>query len=156
MESLHLFLATGVATTAIAAWTDVRTGHIPNWLTIATVGCVTVAHAIVTWLSNRSVGPTIAALLSALGGAIACGAVPLVLYRRGAMGGGDVKLFAAIGAAWYALLGMRAELYSFAFGGFYALGLMLYRLIRGTSWTTSVRFGPAILVGTAATAFLEW
>jgi prepilin peptidase CpaA len=178
MESLHFFLVAGVATTAIGAWTDVRSGHIPNWLTMATLGWVTVAHAILSWLSTRSLGSALAALFSALGGAVACGAIPLLLYRRGGMGGGDVKLFAAIGAAWYALLGMRAELNSFAFGGVYALGLMLYRGTadhvfrklpslagRGASSvepretdgaTTSLRFGPAIFVGTVATAFFEW
>ena len=37
------FLVAAVLVTAVAAWTDWRTGKIPNWLTLGALGCAPVA-----------------------------------------------------------------------------------------------------------------
>src|SRR6185503_12554073 len=106
----------------------------------------------------------------------ACALLPAGLYMRNAIGGGDVKLFAAVGALCHPLLGLRAELYSFAFGGLYALAiagargclpsvlLNVVALVKPTgalsvpapppSTLTAVRFGPVIFVGTAASMWM--
>jgi prepilin peptidase CpaA len=83
--------------TCVAALTDARNGTIPNWLTLPTLALAPLAHALQS-------GP--GALAWSLASAAVCGLVPLLLFRAGAMGGGDVKLFAAAGA----LAGMHAGL----------------------------------------------
>jgi prepilin peptidase CpaA len=54
--------------------------------------------------------------LSALGfclfGLVASALVPYLLFRKGAIGGGDVKLFAAFGALGGATFGLEAQLFS--------------------------------------------
>jgi prepilin peptidase CpaA len=86
-----------VAVTAAAAVTDARSGRIPNVLTVPLVVLVPPLR-----LALEGAGGLAAAVV----GVVACGLVPLLLFLRGAMGGGDVKLLAAIGA----VLGWRAGL----------------------------------------------
>jgi prepilin peptidase CpaA len=71
-----------------AAATDVRTRRIPNWLTLGLI-FAGVARGIV--FGSDGAGP---ALLGTLAGA----ALPLLLFILHALGGGDVKLFAAVGS----------------------------------------------------------
>lgn len=72
-----------------AAIVDLRQRRIPNWLT----GLIILGGISQSFLPGHSVTPG-AALLGLLAGA----AVPFVLFAIGAMGGGDVKLMAGIGA----------------------------------------------------------
>jgi prepilin peptidase CpaA len=67
-----------------------------------------------------------AALDSVLGIAV-CGLIPYLLFRKGAMHGGDVKLFAAVGALLGVFLGIGAELWSFLVAGFFALGKLAFQ-----------------------------
>jgi prepilin peptidase CpaA len=60
-------------------------------------------------------------------GAFACGIVPFLAWKKGEMGGGDVKLFAAIGALVGPVVGFDVEARTFAFS---LLVLFPYRLIR--------------------------
>jgi prepilin peptidase CpaA len=50
---------------------------------------------------------------AALLGVLLCSIAPGLMYWKGAMGGGDLKLFAALGALCQPLLGIEAEMYSF-------------------------------------------
>src|SRR5262245_61584473 len=100
------FLAFAVAVAAIAAWFDWRTGHIPNWLTLGPLGGAIVAHFVLAAASGRSSFALEAAGFSVLG-ALTCALVPVLLFRVGAMGGGDVKLLAAIGAMCRPLVGVE-------------------------------------------------
>lgn len=117
---------------------------------------------------------------SSLLGAIACSVVPAVLYRQDAIGGGDVKLLAGIGALLQPRLGLEAEMYSFFAAGLIAPAFLayegkLFRTIKNTfllavnpllpkkkrrpvepALLTWFRFGPAILIGTGVTAYLHW
>lgn len=72
-----------------AAIEDVRTRRIPNWLTLL----MTVGGFAQSFIATRTVSPG-ASLL----GVPAAAAVPLVLFVIGAVGGGDVKLMAGVGA----------------------------------------------------------
>jgi prepilin peptidase CpaA len=82
---------------AVAAVTDARTGRIPNALTLPALACGLAA----AFAERGSFG-----LAASLAGALLCAVVPLLLFSRGAMGGGDAKLLAAAGA----LLGPSAGL----------------------------------------------
>jgi len=81
--------ATDVTLTAsvcMAAWLDWTTSRIPNWLTLT---------GLVAALLLRALAG------SAVQGLEGCGvalAVAFMLYALGAVGGGDVKLLAAVGA----------------------------------------------------------
>jgi prepilin peptidase CpaA len=80
-------LALGVATTA--ALCDWRRGEIPNWLTLPPMVVAPLAYGLAFGI-EYALHSLAAAFLSAL--------VPYLLFRRGAMGGGDVKVFGALGA----------------------------------------------------------
>lgn len=107
--------------------------------------------------------------------------VPLFLWKRGSIGGGDVKLFAAIGAFLGPTRGLEASLYAFCVGCLAgivvlardgALGRTLehvaagpvdrFRRLFGKDAApkakleeTWMRFGPAIFVGTCVALFLH-
>jgi prepilin peptidase CpaA len=72
-----------------AAAVDLRRRRIPNWLT----GLLILSGLAQSFLPGQAVTPT-ASLIGMLAGA----GVPFLLFAIGAMGGGDVKLMAGIGA----------------------------------------------------------
>jgi hypothetical protein len=72
--------AFALALTATAAWTDYRTGLIPNRLTLSSIAMGLVLAA---------VGGGGRGILLAAAGAFSAGLVPLVLFRMKAMGGSD-------------------------------------------------------------------
>ena len=84
-------VAIGLATLAasVALVTDMRSRRIPNWLTVS----VLLAGLLVNLLANGFDG-----LLSALAGAALGFALLIPFYALRAMGAGDVKLRAALGA----------------------------------------------------------
>jgi prepilin peptidase CpaA len=104
----------------------------------------------------------------------------MMLYSKDAIGGGDVKLFAALGALCRPMIGVEAEMY-----GFFAAALIaparlaydgkLFRTLKNAAllmvnpflpkdkkhaieqeMMTWFRMGPAIFVGMVITAFLHW
>jgi len=102
-----------LAITATAAVTDARTGLIPNWLTLPTLVVAPLAQLV-------CIGP--AGVAHAIAGALACGLPPLVLFVLRAIGGGDVKLFAALGALCGASLGLELQLASYVIAAVLGLG----------------------------------
>jgi prepilin peptidase CpaA len=178
MISILIFLSAAVIIAGVGAWKDIRTGHIPNWLTLGTIALSPLAHAV----AAVSVGSTAKTALVWAGlslmGALVCAFMPMLLFMRDAIGGGDVKLFAAVGALCHATVGLRAEVYSFAFGALYGIALATWNgqlgsvianmarvvagpFVTGVSRTlpratmVPVRFGPAIFAGTLVSAWLE-
>lgn len=179
--TLNWVLLLVLAFTAIAAYIDHRTGHIPNSVVIG----LFVLGASFRLAALLEQAPTAAHavrifLLDVFVGAVACAVVPLVLYAARALGGGDVKLFMASGAALGPVLGLELILYSFLVAGLYAPCLLLYqgRLRRalvstgvlvinmfsrpsrrralGAEQLTEVRFGPLIFVAACVLAYLSW
>jgi prepilin peptidase CpaA len=171
--------------TLVAAVIDFRTGHIPNRL-VGYGAALGVAvhfgvHALLlrqpeqSWLELAG-----AASANVVMGVLACGTVPLLLYRVGAMGGGDVKLLAAVGAWGGPVLGLQIEMYAFVCAAVYAPARLAYqgqllRLIGNSAilltnpfrpkasrkeipqaLLTELRFGPAIFVGAALVALVRW
>jgi prepilin peptidase CpaA len=101
---------------AMACWFDLRTRHIPNWLTFGGAA-VAFAYAVVVH------GMT--GLLISSGGWLTGVAIFLPLFLLGGMGAGDIKLLACFGA-W---LGPRAALwialYAALAGGVLAITMAL-------------------------------
>src|SRR5437870_12983718 len=78
-----------VALVAVAAWSDLRTRRIPNWITVP--GAV---MGFALQISYRGLPGAIASLE---GAALGLG-IFIALYVAAGMGAGDVKLFGAVGA----------------------------------------------------------
>ena len=174
------FIAASVVIAAIAAWTDFRTGHIPNWLTFGALGLAPVAHIFVTLGRGGHRPEALEAGGLAICGALVCAILPVWLYRVSAIYGGDVKLFIALGAVLLPLQGIEAELWSFcgaavlapvwlAYEGklFHTVSNAAYLLANpilpkgrrreiNPETMTWFRMGPAILLGTLVTAALHW
>jgi prepilin peptidase CpaA len=72
-----------------ATVTDLRARRIPNWLSFAMI----LAGLLQSFLSVRTVTPGASAL-----GLLAGFALTFILFALGALGGGDVKLMAGVGA----------------------------------------------------------
>src|SRR5262245_42169881 len=106
-----------LALAAIAAFTDVRKGEIPNWLTIPPLFVAPIVHGV---LGGH------AALFGSLIGMLVCSIVPLLVYYQKGMAGGDVKLFAAIGAVGGVYVGLEAQLLSLIAASIYALGQLAW------------------------------
>jgi prepilin peptidase CpaA len=107
-----------VVITGAAAWSDFRTRHIPNWITVPGASIGLLLHAFHGGIPG--------ALTSLAGAALGMG-IFIGLFIAGGMGAGDVKLFGTVGA----LVGPEALVLVFVFtgllGGVAAIGLSLAR-----------------------------
>jgi prepilin peptidase CpaA len=137
---MDLFVPIAMITiAAAAAVTDARTGLIPNWLTLPPLCAAPLFH-----LLQQGAG----GLLFALAGALVCGFVPYLLFRAGSMGGGDVKLLAALGALGGPQMGLEVQLIGMSFAAVYALVLLarrgeLGRTLLSSLWLAINFFLPA-------------
>jgi prepilin peptidase CpaA len=116
-QIMTVFLVAAVLLAGVAAWTDYRTGHIPNAITFGAFGVAPFAHVLATLLHHGTkLDALIAGSYCILGGLV-CAILPAIFYRLDAIGGGDVKLFIALGAVLHPVLGGEAELWSFLAAG---------------------------------------
>jgi prepilin peptidase CpaA len=106
-----------VLATLIAAITDARSGRIPNWLTLPLLLIGPVAAAFSEGVQG---------VLLSLIGICLCGLVPLILFARNAMGGGDVKLLAALGGVLGIHAGIEVQFFSFCVVAFLLLAHMAW------------------------------
>jgi len=111
-------LALGVA--IVGAVCDWRSGEIPNWLTLPPLLVAPLAYGLAT-------GPEYAA--RSFAAACLNMAIPYLLFRRGGMGGGDVKIFGAIGAVtgFDPFLGLEIQLAALCIAILFALGALAWR-----------------------------
>jgi prepilin peptidase CpaA len=160
--------------TVVAAVIDWRTGHIPNWLTVPPI-----VIGPLFWLGvDLALGRGLFMFYQSVIGMVACTAVPLLLWWKKGMGGGDVKLFAGIGAIATLNLGIETQFLALLACGLFSLARLAWqgKLLRTfgnafyisvnpvlpQKWRkeispellTMVRFGPAIATG-AALAVLD-
>lgn len=108
-----------VASLVAAVW-DLQTGRIPNLLTLPLV-----AAGLILAATSGS-----AALLFSAVGLGACALVPTLLYylsHSKGIGGGDVKLFAALGALLGPTKGLEVEFGAFVLLASFALVRLAYR-----------------------------
>src|SRR3954468_19461743 len=89
MPHITLFQLSVAALVLTAAAIDFRSRRIPNWLTIAGVCAGLLLHGVTAGWSG--IGTSLGGMLLGFG-------VYLILYCLRAMGAGDVKLMAAVGA----------------------------------------------------------
>lgn len=101
----------------ISAVTDYRTGHIPNWITLPPLVIGPLIHGLVDGM-EAAIASVVAMLV--------CGAVPLLMFWRQGMHGGDTKLFIAIAALCGTLVGIESQLLAFVVGAIYAMGRMAW------------------------------
>ena len=120
--TVYLSLVLACVVAAIAGYQDLKTRTISNALTYSALalGCAIA-------LATGTLG-------SALGGAAIAGGSGLLLYLCRAMGGGDVKLLAAVGSLLGYSLSLEMLFYGVLFGGAWSIfalcmkGVMLQTL----------------------------
>jgi prepilin peptidase CpaA len=114
---MSLTIALTIAGSFAASYWDVRARRIPNWLTASIALAAVIVHAFAGW---RPLGESLAvmAVLTVAG---------TLLYARGGIGGGDVKLaIAASGMLSYPLC-VPFLLYTAFGGGLLALLFLAFR-----------------------------
>jgi prepilin peptidase CpaA len=173
MIALHECLpVVALGVTAAAAVADYRTGQIPNALTYPALALAPLAWAGLALARGACAADAGMAFLASAGGAFVCGLFPSYQFSRRQLGGGDVKLFAALGAMLGPVIGLHAQFFAMSIAAIWvsatwawrgifwktigeALASMLRVLARrrDTSLAKSsvlsakIRLGPAILAG---------
>ncbi|PYV13273.1 MAG: prepilin peptidase [Acidobacteria bacterium] len=110
-------LAGGLVIALLAAFTDVRSGRIPNRLAY---GALLLGLAVRTFVGGWG------GLFEGLLGALICGGIFLVFFVIGGMGAGDVKLMAAIGCWAGIRQGLVTVLATAIAGGILAVAYMVF------------------------------
>jgi prepilin peptidase CpaA len=176
----HVVFLVAIAVALFAALSDFRKGEIPNVLTLPAILIAPILHIVRFTVAKEPLATGLYEAAYALGGAALCSLVPLLLFRQSAIGGGDVKLFVALGALLQPAFGVEAQMYGFFAGAILAPARLAYegkllstiknalsiganlflpkarqRAIDATtlSW---FRLGPAIFLGVLLTAYLHW
>jgi prepilin peptidase CpaA len=173
-------MAIALVVTAIGAVTDLRTGHIPNWLTFGGIALGPLVHG--GMHAREGLKAAAAAFGLSIVGMLTCAAIPLVLWLadENSILPGDIKMIGATGALLRTLVGLEATFYAFIaamiFAGakmawdgklFRTLGNALTLLVNPfrpkekrralePSMMTSMRFGPFIFAGVAIEATTQW
>jgi prepilin peptidase CpaA len=110
----------------VAVASDIATRRIPNLVTLGGIVVGLAVHGATGFVESGFAGG-FRGIGASLLGAFACGIVPFFAWKKGEMGGGDVKLFAAIGALVGLTFGFDVEARAFALS---LLVLFPYRLVR--------------------------
>lgn len=168
---------------ALCALSDLRTGHIPNALTYGGLGLGAALHfSLLVSARGEELTWSFAALSFArvVAGIVLCGLVPFLLFVRNGMGGGDVKLLAALGAFLGPVTGLEVQLYAFVMVALLAPVRLAYEgrlfsvlgnalsLLRNPllppeqrrsvapELMTWLKFGPAVALATGMVTWLRW
>jgi prepilin peptidase CpaA len=116
------FLLGAVLVALVGAVIDVRSGRIPNRLTYTALLAALLLRTALVGLSGLKSGAI---------GMLVAGGLFLLLYILGAMGGGDMKLMAAVGAWVGSAQVMRLILAAALAGGVLAIGRIIFRNMVG-------------------------
>jgi len=158
MSLAHLV---AIAIAAMACVTDLRSRRIPNALTFGGAAAALVFHTVSTG------GAGLLTSLAGWGLGVACFLLPFAL---GGLGGGDIKLVAALGAWLGPALTIWMAMYTGVAGGVVALVVALsrgylkqalanIRAVKVASLAESrepgLAYAPPILVGTAVALWLH-
>lgn len=121
----------------IAAFTDVRRGVIPNWLTLPALAIAPIAYGMVDGMRG---------LLASVMGMLICALPPLIIFYRKGMAGGDVKAFAAIGAIGGYAVGLQVEFLALVVASIYALGYLAWngRLLHSLTNSLFLGLNPVL------------
>jgi prepilin peptidase CpaA len=176
---VHAVFIVALAVAAVAAWTDWRRGEIPNWLTYGALAVGPLAHVSRALAAHEPLDYAFVEGAFSIGGALTCALVPALLYRQGAIGGGDLKFLAAVGALLQTTLGVETQMYGFFAAALVAPARLAYdgKLIATLKNATviltnvfvpksrqrtvgdsalSLRLGPPVFLGMALTVWLHW
>lgn len=98
----------------VAFYLDVRYNKLPNWLTVSGMAFGILYHTIIKGLDG---------LIFSVAGLLVAGVIYIILYIFRAIGAGDAKLFAAIGA----IVGIEIMLYLTMYSIVYAaiIGILI-------------------------------
>jgi prepilin peptidase CpaA len=133
----NLFVAVLAAMLIVVAAGDLRSRRIPNWLNLA----IALTAIPFWWLSGLSLWPDVASQVALAAGVFVFFAI---LFHLGMMGGGDVKLLAAL-ALWLPLGSVVKLLVIMSLAGGVLTLVMLARRRRASSGEkTEVPYGVAI------------
>ena len=176
----HVVFVVAIAVALACAAADWRKGEIPNWLTMPAIVIGPFLHMGRYLAVKEGTETALYEGAYSLGGAALCAVVPLLLFRQSAIGGGDVKLFVALGALLQPILGVEAQMYGFFAGAILAPARLAYegKLVSTikNSFTIGANFflpkarqrtvdsaalswfrlGPAIFIGVLLTTYLHW
>src|SRR5271166_4439378 len=118
MDRTSLLVLIAVILAVVAAIMDLRQHRIPNWLTYPGIVLGFICRgALLGWKG----------LATALAGCLLAGAVMFLFFMVRAMGAGDVKIMAAIGAFVGPSHAVEVLLATAICGGILAIGYALYR-----------------------------
>ena len=174
------FLIAALVVSGVAAVYDMKTGQIPSWVTLPALFIAPIAHFVAA--SAHGLPQDEAAYEGAfsVAGAFVTAIVPLILYRQNAIGGGDLKLLAALGALCQPSCGLKLEMYGFLSAIVVAPARLayegkLFRTLKNTftlllnpvlpkdkqravepEAMTWFRLGPCIFIGVAVTTAFHW
>ena len=124
------FLIGGVLVALVGAVTDVRSARIPNSLTYSAVLAALGLRVALLGLSGLESGAL---------GMLVAGGLFLFLFVLGAMGGGDMKLMAAVGA-WVGSEEVTTLILAAALaGGVLAIGRIIFRNMLGETLRNTIR-----------------
>jgi prepilin peptidase CpaA len=174
------FLVAAVIVAGVCAFSDWRSGVIPDRVTVPALLLAPVAYLVRGVVTHAGTDAAVTEAGWSLGGLIVCAAIPLVLYRQSAIGFGDVKLFAALGALLQPSIGLEAQTYGFVAAALLAPARLAYegKLLTTLKNTFALlvnpfmpkekrrtidqemmswfRLGPAVFVGTVLAALMHW
>jgi prepilin peptidase CpaA len=177
---MSLLLFVGLAACVLAAALDLLRGTIPNALTYPLLALAPLLHFGLALAHRQAFTAALAAVGLSLAGLGLCSAVPLFMWWKGAIGGGDVKLFAALGALLGPSFGFEAELYVFVLAALLAPAKLAYdgvlwrslrnafALVANLLWkqhdraavepalVSWFRLGPCFALGCALELALHW
>jgi prepilin peptidase CpaA len=118
LNNEFLYPAASLLCAIIGAVYDVRSRRVPNLLTLPSILFGLLLHLTLGGWKQ---------LCSAAAAGIICGVVFLIFHLAGGMGGGDVKLIAAVGCIAGLPLIAHLLIFTALAGGMMAIGLALYR-----------------------------